>query len=46
MAPIDKLGVVLGAVFAVVFLGDKLSGPSWLGAAFIAGGTIPVAYKG
>ncbi|MFM9859133.1 hypothetical protein RUR49_11700 [Pseudoxanthobacter sp. M-2] len=46
MAPIDKLSIVLVAVFAVVLLADKLSGPSWLGAAFIAGGTIPVAYKG
>ncbi|MFM9859747.1 EamA family transporter [Pseudoxanthobacter sp. M-2] len=46
VAPIDKLSVVLVAVFAVVFLGEKLSGPNWLGVAFIAAGAVLVAYKG
>lgn len=46
VAPIDKLSVVMVAVFAVVFLGEKLSGPNWIGVAFIAGGAILVAYKG
>ena len=46
VAPIDKLSVVLVAVFAVVFLGEKLSGANWLGVALIATGAVLVAYKG
>ncbi len=46
VAPIDKLSVVLVAVFGVAFLGEKLSLPNWLGVAFIATGAILVAYKG
>ncbi len=46
VAPIDKLSVVLVAVFAVLFLGEKLSGPNWLGVAFIAAGATLVAWRG
>lgn len=46
VAPIDKLSVVLVAVFAVLFLGEKLSGANWLGIVLIACGTILVAYRG
>ena len=46
VAPIDKLSVVLVAVFAVTFLGERLSLPNWLGVAFIAAGAVLVAYKG
>ena len=46
VAPIDKLSVVLVAVFGVAFLGEKLSLQNWLGVAFIATGAILVAYKG
>ena len=46
VAPIDKLSVVLVAVFAVVFLGERLSGPNWLGIALIASGTVLVACRG
>jgi transporter family protein len=46
VAPIDKLSVVLVAVFGVAFLGEKLSLPNWLGVAFIATGAVLVAYKG
>jgi transporter family protein len=46
VAPVDKLSVVLVAVFGVAFLGEKLSLPNWLGVAFIATGAILVAYKG
>ena len=46
VAPIDKLSVVLVAVFAVLFLGERLSGPNWLGVALIGCGAILVAYKG
>ena len=45
VAPIDKLSVVLVAVFAVLFLGERLSGPNWLGVALIASGAVLVAYK-
>ena len=46
VAPIDKLSVVLVAVFAAIFLGEHLSGPNWLGVVLIAGGAILVAYRG
>jgi bacterial/archaeal transporter family protein len=46
VAPIDKLSVVLVALFAVLVLGEKLSGPNWLGVALIGSGAILVAYKG
>jgi transporter family protein len=45
VAPIDKLSVVLVALFGVAFLGEKLSGPNWLGVVFIAAGTVLVAYR-
>src|SRR3954470_24638846 len=37
VAPIDKLSVVLLAVFGVAFLGERLSVLSWLGIALIGG---------
>jgi transporter family protein len=45
VAPIDKLSVVLVAVFGVVFLGERLSGANWLGVGLIAAGAVLVAYK-
>jgi transporter family protein len=45
VAPIDKLSVVLVAIFGVLFLGEKLHGANWLGVAMIAGGAILVAYR-
>lgn len=45
VAPIDKLSVVLVAIFGVIFLGERLSGPNWLGVALIAAGAILVAYR-
>ena len=45
VAPIDKLSVVMVAVIATVFLGEKLSGTNWLGVALIAGGAVLVAVK-
>ena len=38
VAPIDKLSVVLVAIFGVAFLGERLSVINWLGIAFIAAG--------
>jgi transporter family protein len=43
VAPVDKLSVVLVALFGVVFLGERLSGPNWVGIVLIAGGAILVA---
>ena len=45
VAPIDKLSVVLVAVFGVIFLGERLSAPNWLGIALIAAGAILVAWR-
>lgn len=45
VAPIDKLSIVMVAVFAVFFLGEKLSSVNWLGIGFIAAGTILVAFR-
>jgi bacterial/archaeal transporter family protein len=45
VAPIDKLSVVLVAIFGVIFLGERLSTPNWLGVALIAAGAVLVAYK-
>ena len=45
VAPIDKLSVVLVALFGVVFLGEKLTLPNWLGVALIALGAVMVAYR-
>ncbi len=44
VAPIDKMSVVLVAVFGVAFLGERLSVPNWLGVALIAAGAVLVAY--
>jgi transporter family protein len=45
VAPIDKLSVVLVAVFGVIFLGERLTLPNWLGVALIATGAILIAYR-
>jgi len=45
VAPIDKLSVVLVALFGVAFLGERLTGLNWLGVAFIGGGAILIAYR-
>jgi transporter family protein len=46
VAPIDKLSVVLVALFGAILLGERLSLPNWLGVGFIAAGAALVAYKG
>ncbi|WP_216665425.1 EamA family transporter [Pseudoruegeria sp. HB172150] len=43
VAPIDKLSVVLVAILAALFLGEKLSAAGWTGVAMIAGGAILLA---
>ena len=43
VAPIDKLSVVLVAIFGFAFLGERLPGLAWLGVALIGGGAVLVA---
>ena len=45
VAPIDKLSVVLVALFGVVFLGERPSLQGWLGIALIAAGAVLIAFK-
>jgi bacterial/archaeal transporter family protein len=45
VAPIDKLSVVLVALFAVVFLGERPSLQNWTGIALIAVGAVLIAIR-
>ena len=45
VAPIDKLSVVLVALFGVAFLGERPSLNGWLGIAMIAAGAVLIAVK-
>ena len=45
VAPIDKLSVVLVAILGVMFLGEQLSAPNWLGVGLITAGALLVAYR-
>jgi transporter family protein len=45
VAPIDKLSVVLVALFGVVFLGERPSLNSWLGVVLIAAGAVLIVVK-
>lgn len=45
VAPVDKLSVVLVAVFGAAFLGERLSATNWLGVVLIATGAVLVAYR-
>ncbi|MGA7714732.1 MAG: EamA family transporter [Bradyrhizobium sp.] len=46
VAPIDKLSVVLVALFGVIFLGERPSPYGWIGIALIAAGAVLIAFKG
>ena len=46
VAPIDKLSLVLVAVFAFVFLGERPSLREWTGIALVACGVFILAFKG
>jgi bacterial/archaeal transporter family protein len=46
VAPIDKLSVVLVALFGVVFLGERPSLNGWIGIALISAGAVLIAVKG
>ncbi|MFK3963713.1 EamA family transporter [Ensifer adhaerens] len=43
VAPIDKLSIVMVAIFGVLFLGEKLNLMNWLGVVFIAAGALLLA---
>ncbi|MGN6133335.1 MAG: EamA family transporter [Aureliella sp.] len=45
VAPVDKLSVVLVAVFAVAFLGERPSAGQWFGIVLIGVGTLVLALK-
>ena len=45
VAPVDKLSVVLVAVFAFAFLHERLAWREWLGVAMIGGGVLLMALK-
>jgi transporter family protein len=45
VAPIDKLSVVMVALFGVVFLGERPSLNGWIGIALIAAGAVLIAFK-
>jgi transporter family protein len=45
VAPIDKLSVVLVAIFGVAFLGERLSPVNWLGVVLVAAGALLVALR-
>lgn len=46
VAPVDKLSLVLVAVFAFTFLGERPSLREWAGIAMVAGGVLVLAFKG
>lgn len=45
VAPVDKFSLVLVAVFAFVFLGERPSGSDWLGIALVAAGVLVLALR-
>jgi len=45
VAPIDKLSVVLVALFAFAFLGERPSATGWLGIGLIAAGAVIIVVK-
>jgi len=45
VVPIDKLSLLLVAVFAFLFLGERPSGREWLGIAMIGAGVLVLAFK-
>jgi bacterial/archaeal transporter family protein len=45
VAPVDKLSVVLVAVFAVLFLGERPALREWLGIAMVGGGVLLLSLR-
>jgi transporter family protein len=45
VAPVDKLSVVLVAIFAVIFLGERPGGRDWLGLGLVTTGVLLLSLK-
>jgi len=45
VAPVDKLSLVLVAIFAVAFLGERPTLREWAGIAMVAGGVLLLSFK-
>jgi transporter family protein len=45
VAPVDKFSLVLVAIFAVMFLGERPSMREWFGMTLVAGGVLILAFK-
>jgi len=45
VAPVDKLSLVLVAIFAFTFLGERPSLREWTGIAMVAGGVLVLSFK-
>jgi transporter family protein len=45
VAPVDKMSVVLVAIFGVLFLGERLSLANWLGVGLVAAGAVLIALR-
>jgi len=45
VAPVDKLSLVLVALFAFAFLGERPALREWIGIALVAGGVLLLAFK-
>ncbi len=46
VAPVDKLSVILVALFGVTLLGERLSGLQWTGVAFVGLGAVLLVVSG
>jgi bacterial/archaeal transporter family protein len=45
VAPVDKFSLVLVAIFAFLFLGERMSAREWFGIALVAAGVLVLAIK-
>ena len=45
VAPVDKLSVLLVAIFAVIFLGERPALKDWLGIVLVGAGVMVLALK-
>lgn len=45
VAPVDKLSLLLVALFAVIFLGERPSGREWIGILMVGAGVFVLAFK-
>ncbi|MCV2217802.1 EamA family transporter [Thauera sp. Sel9] len=45
VAPVDKFSLVLVAIFAFLFLGERLSSREWFGIGLVASGVLVLAFR-